>query len=55
MAGAGTTKDNADMLALSRVILTLTSANKSIRPPYRESKLTSLVQQAFGGNCCTVR
>lgn len=45
---------NKSLLALGQVIDALTSQTRRVHVPYRESKLTRLLQNAFGGNSKTV-
>ena len=54
LAGQTLSKDNKDMLALGRLIMALSERPLPASTPYRDSKLTSLLHNAFGGNCCTV-
>ena len=45
---------NQGLLALGNVIAALTSGNPVAHVPYRDSKLTRLLQNSLGGNACTV-
>ena len=45
---------NQSLLVLRRVITALASRDKSVVIPYRESKLTSILKDSFGGNSITI-
>ena len=49
---------NRSLLALGNCINALveqkTGSRKAIHVPYRDSKLTRLLKDSLGGNCCTV-
>ena len=45
---------NQSLLTLGRVISTLRSNNSKERIPYRDSKLTRLLQESLGGRCKTL-
>ena len=45
---------NMGLLALGNVISSLTDSNKSKHIPYRDSKLTRILQDSLGGNSNTV-
>ncbi|CAK93488.1 unnamed protein product (macronuclear) [Paramecium tetraurelia] len=42
---------NKSLMTLRQVIAILSDANNKTIPPYRDSKLTSLLKQSIGGNC----
>jgi hypothetical protein len=44
---------NTSLLALRQVIFALTSGQKGTHVPYRDSKLTRMLQNTFGGNSLT--
>ena len=44
---------NQSLSTLGRVIFTLCQNKKADYVPFRESKLTRLLQDSIGGNCCT--
>lgn len=45
---------NMGLLALGNVISSLTSDKKNIHVPYRDSKLTRILQDSLGGNSNTI-
>ena len=45
---------NMGLLALGNVISSLTSDKKNVHIPYRDSKLTWILQDSLGGNSNTI-
>jgi hypothetical protein len=48
---------NKDLFVLGKVISSLSDkmkSNRTVHVPYRDSKLTRLLRDSLGGNCCTV-